>query len=245
MTTNTILLVEDEPEIREMLCFALGRAGYHVTEAETGEQALQQLDGPLPHLVIIDWMLPGISGIELARTLRRDELTADLPLIMLTARGEESDKLKSFDSGIDDYITKPFSPRELIARVKALLRRSGSPDEGVIETHGIALDIRGHRLTVDGHSVHVGPTEFRLLEFLLRHPNRAFDRAQLLDRVWGRGVYIEERTVDVHILRLRRLLRPSGREGVIQTVRGVGYRFSPQGAPQGSPQGSPEGSPQG
>jgi two-component system phosphate regulon response regulator PhoB len=242
MTINTVLLVEDEPEIREMLCFTLGRAGYQVIEAETGEQALQQLDGPLPDLVIIDWMLPGINGIELARTLRRDELTTDLPLIMLTARGEESDKLKSFDSGVDDYITKPFSPRELIARVKALLRRSGSPDDGIIEADGIALDVPGHRLTVDGDSVHVGPTEFRLLEFLLRHPDRAFDRAQLLDRVWGRSVYIEERTVDVHILRLRKLLRPFGREGMIQTVRGVGYRFSPLGSLQeGSPQGSPEG----
>jgi two-component system phosphate regulon response regulator PhoB len=233
MATHTILLVEDEPEIREMLCFTLGRAGYDVVEAETGEQALQRFDGRPPDLVIIDWMLPGISGTELARRLRRDELTADLPLIMLTARGEESDKLKGFDSGIDDYITKPFSPRELIARVKALLRRSGSPGDGIIEADGIALDTQSHRLKVDGQAVHVGPTEFRLLEFLLRHPDRAFDRAQLLDRVWGRSVYIEERTVDVHILRLRKLLQPSGREGVIQTVRGVGYRFSPQGSPQG------------
>ena len=237
MARHTILLVEDEPEIREMLCFTLGRAGYDVVEAETGEQALQRLDGRPPDLVIIDWMLPGISGIELARRLRRDELTADLPLIMLTARGEESDKLKGFDSGIDDYITKPFSPRELIARVKALLRRSGSPGDGIIEADGIALDTQSHRLKVDGQAVHVGPTEFRLLEFLLRHPDRAFDRAQLLDRVWGRSVYIEERTVDVHILRLRKLLQPSGREGVIQTVRGVGYRFSPQGSPQDSPRG--------
>ncbi len=229
MATHTILLVEDEPEIREMLCFTLCRAGYDVVEAETGEQALQRFDGRPPDLVIIDWMLPGISGTELARRLRRDELTADLPLIMLTARGEESDKLKGFDSGIDDYITKPFSPRELIARVKALLRRSGSPGDGIIEADGIALDTQSHRLKVDGQAVHVGPTEFRLLEFLLRHPDRAFDRAQLLDRVWGRSVYIEERTVDVHILRLRKLLQPSGREGVIQTVRGVGYRFSPQG----------------
>lgn len=217
-----------------MLCFALARAGYNVIEAETGEQALRRFDGPPPDLVIIDWMLPGISGIELARTLRRDKLTADLPLIMLTARGEESDKLKGFDAGIDDYITKPFSPRELIARVKALLRRSGTPGEGLIETDGIVLDTQGHRLKVDGQTVHVGPTEFRLLEFLLRHPDRAFDRAQLLDRVWGRGVYIEERTVDVHILRLRKLLQPFGRDGVIQTVRGVGYRFSPQGSPEGS-----------
>lgn len=228
MATNTVLLVEDEREIREMLCFALERAGYNAVEAATAEEALRRLDGPLPSLVIIDWMLPGISGIELARILRRDELTQELPLIMLTARGEESDKLKSFDSGIDDYITKPFSPRELIARVKALLRRSGTPGDGVIETDGIVLDTQSHRVKVDGDAVHVGPTEFRLLEFLLKHPDRVFDRSQLLDRVWGRSVYVEERTVDVHILRLRKVLQPYGRDRFIQTVRGVGYRFSPR-----------------
>lgn len=228
MATNSVLLVEDEPEIREMLCFALERAGYNTVEAATAEEALRRLDGPLPSLVIIDWMLPGISGIELARTLRRDELTQELPLIMLTARGEEADKLKSFDSGIDDYITKPFSPRELIARVKALLRRSGTPGDGVIEADGIALDTQSHRVRVDGEPIHVGPTEFRLLEFLLKHPDRAFDRSQLLDRVWGRSVYVEERTVDVHILRLRKVLQPYGRDRYIQTVRGVGYRFSPR-----------------
>ena len=227
MTSNTILLVEDEPEIREMLCFALQRAGYHAIEAGSAEEALRKLDGPLPSLVIIDWMLPGLSGIELARVLRRDDLTAELPLIMLTARGEESDKLKSFDSGFDDYVTKPFSPKELIARIKALLRRTGTPGDGVIESDGIAIDTHSHRVRIDGEPIHLGPTEFRLLEFLLRHPNRAFDRTQLLDRVWGRSVYVEERTVDVHILRLRKVLQPFGRDRAIQTVRGVGYRFSP------------------
>jgi two-component system phosphate regulon response regulator PhoB len=226
MATNSVLLVEDEPGIREMLSFALDRAGYRTIEAGTAEEALRKLDGPLPNLVIIDWMLPGMSGIELARRLRNEELTADLPLIMLTARGEESDKLKSFDSGVDDYITKPFSPRELIARVKALMRRSGSPVDGRINAHGIELDTQSHRLTINGLAIHVGPTEFRLLEFLMRHPDRAFDRTQLLDRVWGRSVYVEERTVDVHILRLRKVLAPHGLDKLVQTVRGVGYRFS-------------------
>ena len=226
MPGHSVLLVEDEPEIREMLCFALGRAGYRTEEAATAEEALQKLDGQLPSLVIIDWMLPGISGVDLARRLRRDEPTAELPLIMLTARGEEADKLKSFDSGIDDYITKPFSPRELIARVKALLRRVGARSNGVLAANGIELDTESHRLSVKGHAVHLGPTEFRLLEFLMRHPDRAFDRSRLLDRVWGRSVYVEERTVDVHILRLRRALAPHGLDTLVQTVRGVGYRFS-------------------
>ena len=226
MPTNSVLLVEDEPEIREMLSFALDRAGYRTIEAGTAEEALRKLDGPLPNLLIIDWMLPGMSGIELARRLRHEELTSELPLIMLTARGEESDKLKSFDSGVDDYITKPFSPRELIARVKALLRRTGVPVNGRLEAHGIELDTQSHRLSINGQAAHLGPTEFRLLEFLMRHPDRAFDRTQLLDRVWGRSVYVEERTVDVHILRLRKALAPHGLEKLVQTVRGIGYRFS-------------------
>jgi len=226
MTANTILLVEDEPGIREMLVFALDRAGYHTMEAASAEDAARMLEDRLPALAIIDWMLPGASGVEFARKLRRDDLTKDLPLIMLTARGEEADKLRSFDSGVDDYVTKPFSPRELIARVKALLRRSGAPPDGMIESGDMALDLIGHRFTVAGVDVHLGPTEFRLLEHLMQHPNRVFDRTQLLDRVWGRSVYVEERTVDVHILRLRKALAPYGRDRHIETVRGVGYRFA-------------------
>jgi two-component system phosphate regulon response regulator PhoB len=210
-----------------MLVFALDRAGFGTIAAASAEEALQKLEGPLPALAIVDWMLPGASGVELARRLRRDELTRDLPLIMLTARSEEADKLKSFDSGIDDYVTKPFSPRELVARVKALLRRTGAPNEGVLEAGDMALDVVGHRLTIGGENVHLGPTEFRLLEYLMQHPNRAFDRAQLLDRVWGRSVYVEERTVDVHVLRLRKALASHGRDRCIETVRGVGYRFVP------------------
>ena len=228
MPSNTVLLVEDETDIREMLTFSLERAGFEVAAAGTAEQALALLDGPLPALVIIDWMLPGMSGVELARRLRRDPLTRELPQLMLTARGEESDKLKSFDAGIDDYVTKPFSPRELIARIKALLRRSGAPEDGVLALGRLRLDTRGHHVAVDDEPVRMGPTEFRLLELLMRHPERAFDRSQLLDRVWGRNVYVEERTVDVHVLRLRRALSPFGMDKTVQTVRGVGYRLSGQ-----------------
>ncbi|HCD26361.1 MAG TPA: phosphate regulon transcriptional regulatory protein PhoB [Gammaproteobacteria bacterium] len=225
---TSILIVEDEPEIRELLGFSISRAGYDIIEAESAEVALQRLDRGTPELVIIDWMLPGMSGVDLAKHLRRDELTAQLPIIMLTARGEESDKLKSFESGVDDYVTKPFSPRELIARVKALLRRSGSPEDNLLSIAGIKLDLKSHRVSVGDENIHMGPTEYRLLELLMRHPDRAFDRSQLLDRVWGRSVYVEERTVDVHILRLRKILKPFGLDGFIQTVRGIGYRFTPQ-----------------
>ncbi len=227
MTTNTILLVEDEPDIRDMLNFALTRAAFQVWEAESAEDAMHKLDGLLPSLVIIDWMLPGMSGVELARRLRKDDHTRHLPIIMLTARGEESDKLKSFDSGVDDYIVKPFSPRELIARVKALLRRSGAPDDGVLEAGPISMNLAAHQVTVQGEVVKMGPTEFRLLEMFMSNPDRAFDRSQLLDRVWGRSVYVEERTVDVHVLRLRKALKPYGVHTAVQTVRGVGYRFTP------------------
>ena len=172
-------------------------------------------------------MLPGASGVELARRLRRDELFVDLPIIMLTARGEEVDKLKGFESGVDDYITKPFSPRELIARIRALQRRSGAALDGRLAIGNLIVDLKSHRLTIGDTPIHLGPTEFRLLTFLMQHPDRAFDRAQLLDRVWGRSVYVEERTVDVHILRLRRALKPFGLDSLVETVRGVGYRLSP------------------
>lgn len=223
---QAILVVEDEPDIRELLTFTIGRAGYDVIAAETAEQALQKMDKGLPELVLIDWMLPGMDGVELARRMRQDELTAELPIIMLTARGEEGDKLQSFGVGVDDYVTKPFSPRELLARIKALLRRTGAPEDNVLEVGEIRLDLDSHRVTIGGEAVHVGPTEFRLLELLMRHPERVFDRSQLLDRVWGRSVYVEERTVDVHVLRLRKLLQPFDLAHLIQTVRGVGYRFS-------------------
>ncbi len=224
---NKLLIIEDEPDLRELLSFTLSREGYDVMEAETAETALQMLDSTLPDLAIVDWMLPGMDGIELVKRLRRDDVTEDLPIIMLTARGEEPDKLKSFDVGIDDYITKPFSPRELLARIKALLKRSGTPENNLLESNGIQLDLNSHRVTINGQEIHTGPTEYRLLELLVRNPDRVFNRNQLLDRVWGRGVYVEERTVDVHILRLRKLLKPFGLDRAVQTVRSVGYRFSP------------------
>ena len=226
---NSVLIVEDEQEIREMLGFALSRNGFKVGEAASAEEALEQLEGPLPSLLIIDWMLPRMSGIDLARRLRNDEHTAGLPMIMLTARGEETDKLKSFDSGIDDYITKPFSPMELVARMRALLRRAGTPDDGILRAGDMELDLNSHKLLVRGAAVKIGPTDFRLLELFMRNPDRAFSRSQLLDRVWGRSIYVEERTVDVHVLRLRNTLKPYGYDKLVQTVRGVGYRFSAPG----------------
>ena len=226
MLTNTVLVVEDDPDIRELLRFTLERAGLKVVEAESGEDALTVLDGPQPSVAIIDWMLPGINGVELTQYLRKDPLTSAMPLIMLTARGEEADKLKSFDSGIDDYLTKPFSPKELVARVKALIRRTSIAEDGQIIVQGLDLDINAHRLTINGDPIPIGPTEFSLLELLMSNPNRAFGRAQLLDRVWGRSVYVEERTVDVHILRLRKALSKFDLDRLVQTVRGIGYRFS-------------------
>ena len=226
---QAIMVVEAEPDIRELLIFTIVRAGYDVVAAESAEQALQKIDKGLPELVLIDWMLPGMDGVELARRMRQDELTADLPIIMLTARSEEGDKLKSFNIGVDDYVTKPFSPRELLARIKALLRRTGAPEDNVLELSDIRLDLDSHRVTIRGEAIHIGPTEFRLLELLMRNPERVFDRSQLLDRVWGRSVYVEERTVDVHVLRLRKLLQPFDLAHLIQTVRGVGYRFSAAG----------------
>ena len=224
---TTVLIVEDEPEIRELLNFSLTRAGFNVTEAETGELALQRLDSNLPDILIVDWMLPGMSGVELAKRLRRDELTSALPLLMLTARNEESDILKSFESGIDDYMSKPFSPKELVARIKALLRRSGAPEDALNEASGIRIDLFSHRVTIKGVDINIGPTEYRLLELLMRNPDRVFERDQLLDRVWGRSSYIETRTVDVHVLRLRKVLKPFGLDRTVQTVRSVGYRFTP------------------
>ena len=168
-----------------------------------------------------------MSGVDLARRLRKEDLTAQIPILMLTARTDEADVLKGFDSGVDDYMSKPFSPRELIARIKALLRRSGTPEDDLLEDSGIRIDLTSHRVSINGKTIQIGPTEYRLLEVFMRNPDRVFERDQLLDRVWGRTIYIETRTVDVHILRLRKLLKPHGLEKTIQTVRSVGYRFTP------------------
>ncbi|OYY55162.1 MAG: phosphate regulon transcriptional regulatory protein PhoB [Halothiobacillus sp. 28-55-5] len=198
-----------------------------MVEAGDVAEAFEQLSIKLPDLVLLDWMLPGASGIEFARRMKRDELTRDVPIVMLTARGEEEDKVSGLEAGADDYITKPFSPRELMARIKAVLRRASPESEGgMIEVAGLRLDPESHRVTGGDVDLDVGPTEFRLLTFFMTHPERVFSRTQLLDRIWGRNAYVEERTVDVHILRLRKALTPSGFDGLIQTVRGVGYRLS-------------------
>ena len=222
-----ILIVEDEPAIRELIAVNLRHAGYTVSEAETAEAARIQLDAALPDLVLLDWMLPGQSGVEFARKLRAEARTAKLPIVMLTARAQEGDKLQGFDVGADDYVTKPFSPRELLARVRALLRRA-SPEasEDPIEIAGLRLEPSTFRVYAGERTLELSPTEFRLLHFFMRNPDRVLSRTRLLDNVWGDHVYIAERTVDVHIRRLRLALEPSGHSELIQTVRGSGYRFS-------------------
>ncbi len=222
-----ILIVEDEPAICEMVTYALDEQGYQCQLAHDTRQARTRVADGNPDLIVLDWMLPGQSGIEFARELKRDPGTRDIPVIMLTARTQEADVVTGLDAGVDDYITKPFSPRELLARIKAVLRR-GAPhaagEELVVD--GLRLDPVGHRVQADGTELKVGPTEFRLLQFLMAHPDRVYSRGQLIDQVWGRNVYIEERTVDVHVRRLREALAPAGRDRLIQTVRGAGYRLS-------------------
>ena len=224
-----ILVVEDEQAIREMLAFTLRRAEFEVLEAGDTREATEILAGTRPDLLLLDWMLPGISGVDFARRLRREEATRELPIIMLTARGEEESKLKGFAVGADDYVTKPFSNQELVARIRALLRRAGgSREEEILEIEGLTLDTAGHRVKIRGETVKLGPTEFRLLHFFMTHPERVYSRDQLLDQVWGNQVYIEDRTVDVHIRRLRKALAPFDYDRHVQTVRGSGYRFSKQ-----------------
>ncbi len=227
MNAKHILIVEDEQPIREMVIFALTSAGYEVEEAADSRQAQASIAEHLPDLVLLDWMLPGISGIDFARRLKKEELTRELPIIMLTARAEEEDKIQGLESGADDYITKPFSPRELVARIRAVLRRGGpAAEDEMLRANNLCLDLASHRVSTDDTLLEMGPTEYRLLEFFMSHPERVYSRGQLLDRVWGSNVYVEERTVDVHIRRLRKVLEPHGHDALIQTVRGTGYRFS-------------------
>ncbi len=229
MAETRILVVEDEQAIRDLIAFGLRRAGYQVDLAEDSQQAKSRIGDRRPDLMLVDWMLPDMSGLELTRQLRRDATTRDIPMIMLTARAEESDKVAGLEGGVDDYMTKPFSARELIARIQAVLRRSapaGSEDR--IEVEGLTLDQAGHRVLASGKTVSLGPTEYRLLAFLMTHPDRVYSRSQLLDRIWGGNVYVEERTVDVHIRRLRKALEASDYDRFVQTVRGAGYRFSAQ-----------------
>ena len=223
----TILVVEDEPAIQELISAALQHAGHRVMRADSAEEAVPLVSATLPDVVLLDWMLPGMSGVQFAKRLRGEERTRDLPIIMLTARGEEQDKVAGLDAGADDYLTKPFSPRELVARIKAVLRRRAPQmTEDCVEVEGLRVDPVTHRVVGNGQPLDLGPTEFRLLHFFMTHPERVFNRDMLLDQVWGDHVFVEERTVDVHIRRLRAVLEATGHDRLIQTVRGSGYRFS-------------------
>lgn len=225
--SRRILVVEDEAPIREMITFVLEQNGFNVIEAENFEQAQQKVVEPYPDLILLDWMLPGGTGVKLAKSLKQKEYTRNIPIIMLTARGDEDDKVKGFDAGVDDYVTKPFSPKELIARIKAVIRRvAPTALEEEIEFHGLSLDPVSHRVSINNKNVDLGPTEFRLLHFFMAHAERVYSREQLLDNVWGTNVYVEDRTVDVHIRRLRKAISGEGHENFVQTVRGSGYRFS-------------------
>ncbi|MCC2682056.1 MAG: two component transcriptional regulator, winged helix family [Nitrosospira multiformis] len=223
----TILVVEDEPAIQELISYSLRQAKHTVSSTKNAEEAMKIINDTLPDLVLLDWMLPGMSGADFARMLRRAARTKDIPIIMLTARADESDKVTGLESGADDYITKPFSPRELLARIKAVLRRR-APEaaDDVVEIGGLRLDSATHRVTANEIEVVLGPTEFRLLHYLMTHSERVHSRSQLLDQVWGDHVFVEDRTVDVHIRRLRKALENVDKDGLVQTVRGSGYRLS-------------------
>jgi two-component system phosphate regulon response regulator PhoB len=227
MSAKQILVVEDERPIREMIAFGLRRAGFEVREAADARSGRAEVANKLPDLLLVDWMLPDTSGLEFTRALKRDRETREVPVIMLTARAEEGDKVAGLEGGADDYITKPFSPRELLARINAVLRRT-TPVEGTerVDIEGLVLDQSSQRVSSGERTVALGPTEYRMLAFFMTHPERVYTREQLLDRVWGGNVYVEERTIDVHIRRLRKALEEFGYDRLIQTVRGSGYRFS-------------------
>lgn len=229
MPKHTVLIVDDEAAIRDMLCIALEAADFNVLEAENAQQAHAAIIDGHPDLVLLDWMMPGTTGLELLRRLKRDDLTAKIPVIMLTAKAEEDSKISGLDAGADDYIPKPFSPRELISRVKAVLRRVGREElQEPISIDQLVFDPIGHRVSISGQQINLGPTEYRLLQFFLTHQERVYSRDQILDYVWGGNVYLDERTVDVHIRRLRKAISVAGHENYVQTVRGAGYRFSTQ-----------------
>ncbi|MEJ5208764.1 MAG: phosphate regulon transcriptional regulator PhoB [Lysobacteraceae bacterium] len=222
-----ILIVDDEPAIRDMVAFALRKADYLPVHAGDQKEASLALAEKVPDLILLDWMLPGMSGIDLVRRWRREDLTRDIPIIMLTARGEENDRVAGLESGVDDYVVKPFSARELLARIRAVLRRGSDADEhGNLVVGPLRIDAAAHRVFANDTPISIGPTEYRLLHFFMSHTDRVYSRSQLLDHVWGGNVYVEERTVDVHIRRLRKTLEPAGLDGFVQTVRGAGYRFS-------------------
>lgn len=227
MSRLSVLVVEDEEAIRDMLSLVLEQSGFDVIPAPDAESAQKLLEDKLPDIIILDWMLPGINGVEWARRLKKDTIFREIPIILLTARGEEEDKIRGLEIGADDYVTKPFSPKELTARMRAVLRRAGKmQDQAKITLGDLILDTEQHRLTIGEKVLDVSPTEFRLMQFFMMHPGKVYSRTQLLDQVWGRSVYIEERTVDVHIRRLRKILNEYDREDLVQTVRGFGYRFN-------------------
>ncbi len=228
MNATKVLIVEDEAPIREMIAFHLGRAGYETLEAENCREARAILADERPNLALVDWMLPDMSGLELTRMLKRDPENDDLAIIMLTARTDEFDKVAGLEGGADDYVTKPFSPRELVARIQAVMRRAGGTSEETVQLGNLELDAASHRVRANGNEIRLGPTEYRLLQFLMTHPDRVYSRSQLLDRIWGANVYVEERTVDVHVRRLRKALTVESADRYIQTIRGAGYRFSVQ-----------------
>jgi two-component system phosphate regulon response regulator PhoB len=229
MPKHTILLVDDEAAIRDMLAIALEAAGYNVLQAENAQQAHACIIDRHPHLVLLDWMMPGTTGLELLRRLKRDELTEKIPVIMLTAKAEEDSKISGLDAGADDYIAKPFSPRELISRVKAVLRRIGREElKDIITVDQLSFDPLSHRVSIADKDINLGPTEYRMLQFFLTHQERVYSRDQILDYVWGGNAYLDERTVDVHIRRLRKAISVAGHDNYVQTVRGAGYRFSTQ-----------------
>jgi len=220
----TILVVEDEPSLVTMLRYNLERQGFRVEEAGDGEEALVRITEARPDLILLDWMLPSVSGIEICRQIRRRPTTRSVPIIMLTARAEDQDMVRGLNTGADDYITKPFSMEALLARIRALLRRASPVTEkGQLGFHDIAIDLASHRVTRNGRAIHLGPTEYRLLEFFLRHPRRVFSREELLDAVWGQDIHVEPRTVDVHIRRLRLALNDEGMPDIVRTVRSAGY----------------------
>jgi two-component system phosphate regulon response regulator PhoB len=230
MASPNILVVEDEQAIAEMIMTSLEMAGYQVKRAANGEIAYQMVLDTPPDLILADWMMPMMTGVELAKRLKREENTAEIPIILLTAKSDEDDKIKGFDAGVDDYVIKPFSPRELLARIKAVLRRGHTDSNGKGLTAGqLVLDRSAKKASIAGNALGLGPIEYRLLEFFMLHPDRVYSRDQLLDRVWGGNVYVENRTVDVHIRRLRLSISILSHETMIQTVRGAGYRFSPEG----------------
>lgn len=225
--SRTILLVEDEAPIRDMLSFVLEQAGFSVDEAEDYDVGLEKIREPYPDLILLDWMMPGGTGVQLAKKLKQHDIAKDIPVIMLTARSEEDDKIRGLEAGADDYVTKPFSPKELVARIKAVMRRvTPTSKEEPIVFNGLVLEPVSHRVTSFDEAIDMGPTEFKLLHFFMTHPERVYSREQLLDNVWGTNVYVEDRTVDVHIRRLRKAISANGHDSMIQTVRGSGYRFS-------------------